>query len=243
MFKMDACSSLSPLPQHVAIIMDGSRRWAKCKGLSVLEGHRQGVRTLKDIVKACPELGIRYLTVYAFSSENWERPKQEVLGLMALMQNYLEREIDELDRNGVCLRIIGERANLSSRLQRLIQEAEARTSAHTTLGLQVAISYGGRSEIVRAVQALVEDAVSKGLPLDGITESLFASYLDTKGIPDPDLLIRTSGETRLSNYLLWQIAYTELLFVDNYWPDFNPEALKIALEVYAKRERRFGKAA
>ncbi|MGL4371698.1 MAG: polyprenyl diphosphate synthase, partial [Alphaproteobacteria bacterium] len=168
---------------------------------------------------------------------------QEVLGLMALMQDYLKREIDELDRHGVCLRILGERSNLSPRLQSLIQEAEARTSKNTTLGLQVAISYGGRSEIVRAVQSLVQDALVQGLPLDSITESLFATYLDTKGIPDPDLLIRTSGETRLSNYLLWQIAYTELMFIEKYWPDFKPDDLKIALQMYMKRERRFGKAA
>lgn len=236
-------TSVLPLPQHVAIIMDGSRRWAKNKNLSALDGHRQGVAALKEIVKACPELGIRYLTVYAFSSENWERPKQEVLGLMALMQDYLEREIDELDRHGVCLRILGERANLSPRLQNLIQKAEARTSQNTTLGLQVAISYGGRSEIVRAVQSLVKDALSQGITPDGITESLFASHLDTKGIPDPDLLIRTSGETRLSNYLLWQIAYTELMFIEKYWPDFKPDDLKTALQMYARRERRFGKAA
>ncbi|MGL4426473.1 MAG: isoprenyl transferase [Alphaproteobacteria bacterium] len=236
-------TSVSPLPQHVAIIMDGSRRWAKSQGLYALDGHRQGVSTLKEIVKACPELGIRYLTVYAFSSENWDRPKQEVLGLMALMQDYLKREIDELDRHGVCLRVLGERSNLSPRLQSLIQEAEARTSKNTTLGLQVAISYGGRSEIVRAIQSLVKDALSQGLSTDGITESFFASYLDTKGIPDPDLLIRTSGETRLSNYLLWQIAYTELMFIEKYWPDFKPDDLKIALQMYMKRERRFGKAA
>ncbi|MGL4824808.1 MAG: isoprenyl transferase [Alphaproteobacteria bacterium] len=236
-------TSVSPLPQHVAIIMDGSRRWAKNKGLSALDGHRQGVGTLKEIVKACPGLGIRYLTVYAFSSENWDRPKQEVLGLMALMQDYLKREIDELDRHGVCLRVLGERSNLSPRLQSLIQEAETRTSKNTTLGLQVAISYGGRSEIVRAIQALIKDALSQELPTDGITESLFASYLDTKGIPDPDLLIRTSGETRISNYLLWQIAYTELMFIEKYWPDFKPDDLKTALQMYMKRERRFGKAA
>ncbi|MGL5784743.1 MAG: isoprenyl transferase [Alphaproteobacteria bacterium] len=236
-------TSVSPFPQHVAIIMDGNRRWAKNQGLSALEGHRRGASALKKIVKACPKLGIRYLTVYAFSSENWDRPKQEVLGLMTLMQDYLKREIDELDRHGVCLRVLGEHSNLPHRLQSLIQEAETQTSKNTTLGLQVAISYGGRSEIVRAIQSLVKDALSQGLPTDSITESFFASYLDTKGIPDPDLLIRTSGETRISNYLLWQIAYTELMFVEKYWPDFKPEDLEIALQMYMKRERRFGKAA
>lgn len=230
-------------PEHVAIIMDGNRRWARQRGLPVLEGHRQGAKVLKRIVETCPALGIRYLTVYAFSSENWGRPRQEVNALMTLMQDYLESEIEELDRQGVCLRVIGERDKLSPRLQHLIQDAEKRTQSNTVLGLQVAISYGGRSEILRAAQRLAQQAIEQGLDPRDITEERFETFLDTHGIPDPDLLIRTSGESRISNYLLWQLAYTEFLFMDPCWPEFTPETFKEAIRVYAGRQRRFGKAA
>ena len=240
---MGSTSQNTLVPKHVAIIMDGNRRWARQHGLPVLEGHRQGAKVLKRVVEACPALGVRYLTVYAFSSENWGRPRQEVVALMALMQDYLEQEIDELDRQGVCLRVIGERNQLSHHLNHLIQDAETRTRSNTTLGLQVAISYGGRCEILRATKKIAAQVAQGELSLQDIEADMFETFLDTHGIPDPDLLIRTSGENRLSNYLLWQLAYTEFLFIDPCWPDFGPEALKEAIIAYGKRKRRFGCAA
>ena len=225
---------------HVAIIMDGNGRWAQQRGKNRLEGHREGVNALKRIVKACPSQDIRYLTVFAFSSENWNRPATEVSGLMSLLKSYLQSEIKELHKEHVCLRVIGERKRLSSRIVSLIEEAEALTKDNTRLGLQIALSYGARDEITRACQKIALLVAEGKLDADKITSDHIIQNLDTYSWPDPDLLIRTSGEMRVSNFLLWQLCYTELYFSQKYWPDFREEDLKEAIEHFKQRSRRFG---
>ncbi len=227
-------------PAHVAIIMDGNGRWAKARGLPRLAGHRAGVEALRNVVRAAPELGVAYLTVYAFSSENWSRPKSEVSDLMGLLRIFIRRDLAELHQSGVRVRIIGDREGLEPDIRSLLEEAETLTFANRRLTLVIAFNYGGRDEIARAARRLAE-AVSRGdLDAGAITPDRFAAALDTAGIPDPELVIRTSGELRLSNFLLWQAAYSELVFLPCYWPDFSREHFVDALAAFAGRERRFG---
>ncbi len=227
-------------PAHVAIIMDGNGRWAKQRGLPRLAGHRAGVEALRKTVRAAPELGISYLTVYAFSSENWSRPKSEVSDLMGLLKLFIRRDLAELHQSGVRVRIIGDKAGLQPDILALLEEAETLTAGNEALTLVIAFNYGGRDEIARAARRLAT-AVQRGdLDIEAITPDRFAAALDTAGIPDPELVIRTSGELRLSNFLLWQAAYSELVFLPCYWPDFSREHLVDALRSFAGRERRFG---
>lgn len=225
------------LPRHVAIIMDGNGRWAQARGLPRIMGHRAGVEALRDIIKACVEFGIPYLTVYAFSTENWARPKEEVNGLMNILEEMIDKEVPELHRQGVQIRHIGKLEGLRPDLQRKIQEAIALTRHNRRLVLCVAFNYGGRDEILQAVRKIL----AAGLRPEEVTEETFTQYLYTAGIPDPDLVIRTSGEIRISNFLLWQAAYAEWYFTPVYWPDFDREEFRKALEAYAQRQRRFGR--
>jgi undecaprenyl diphosphate synthase len=224
------------VPRHVAIIMDGNGRWATARGWPRLVGHRRGAERVKEIVRAAPDFGLEWLTIYAFSTENWKRSTEEVIGLMGLFSRYIELEADRLSAEGVRMRFIGERARLEPRLRALMDGIERRTANNTRLNLTVAINYGGRDEIVRAARRLVED----GLPPDRIDEAAVSAALDTAALPDPDLVIRTSGETRVSNFLLWQAAYAEYEFTPTLWPDFTPAELGAILARWAKRERRFG---
>ncbi|TIT25181.1 MAG: isoprenyl transferase [Mesorhizobium sp.] len=227
-------------PAHVAIIMDGNGRWAKARGLPRLAGHRAGVEALRKTVRAAPGLGISFLTVYAFSSENWSRPKSEVSDLMGLLKLFIRRDLAELHQSGVRIRVIGDRAGLQPDIRGLLEEAETLTLSNEALTLVIAFNYGGRDEIVRTARKLAA-AVARGeMESEAITADSFASSLDTEGIPDPELVIRTSGELRLSNFLLWQAAYSELVFLPCYWPDFSREHLSDALRDFAGRERRFG---
>ncbi|MER9118595.1 isoprenyl transferase [Mesorhizobium sp. M0954] len=227
-------------PAHVAIIMDGNGRWAKARGLPRLAGHRAGVEALRKTVRAAPGLGISFLTVYAFSSENWSRPKSEVSDLMGLLKLFIRRDLAELHQSGVRIRVIGDRAGLQPDIRGLLEEAEMLTLSNEALTLVIAFNYGGRDEIVRTARKLAA-AVARGeIESEAITADSFASSLDTEGIPDPELVIRTSGELRLSNFLLWQAAYSELVFLPCYWPDFSREHLSDALRDFAGRERRFG---
>jgi undecaprenyl diphosphate synthase len=229
------------LPRHIAVIMDGNGRWAKEKGAERIFGHRNAVQAVKDITEACGELGIKYLTLYAFSTENWGRPKEEVEGLMELLVNTLQKEINSLLENQVRLLTIGNIDHLPKICQRNMLEAEEATKNNTGLTLLLALSYSGRLEIVKAVKRIVEDVRQEKIKPEEIDEQLFSAYLETAGIPDPELLIRTSGEMRLSNFLLWQVAYTELYITKTLWPDFSKEDLYEAICAYQKRERRFGK--
>ena len=234
---------LLKVPQHVAIIMDGNGRWARQQSLSRLEGHKRGSEVARDIVTTASRIGVANLTLYAFSSENWRRDPHEVSGLMALLKHYLEDEAEELHKEGVRLKVIGERDLLPNTILDLVNTVEELTKSNKKITLQMAISYGSRAEIIHAVREIAEKARDRRLDPSSITEQIFAQHLYTAGIPDPDLLIRTSGEQRISNYLLWQLAYTELIFVDKFWPEFTPEDFMNALLTYQTRERRFGTAA
>lgn len=227
-------------PRHVAIIMDGNGRWAQARGLPRTLGHREGAEALRRTVRAAAELGIEYLTVFGFSSENWKRPLAEVTDLMGLLRLYLRREIDEIDRNGVRLRVIGDREKLSADINKSIDAAELRTSNNGRLNLTVALSYGGRAEIVRAAQHLARAVRAGEILPEAIDERAFQSRLLTADIPDPDLVVRTSGEKRISNFLLWQCAYSEFVFMDTLWPDFSGEQLKTAIVEFGNRKRRYG---
>lgn len=227
-------------PAHVAIIMDGNGRWAKARGLPRLAGHKAGVDALREAVRVAGDLGISWLTVYAFSSENWSRPKSEVSDLMGLLKLFIRRDLAELHQNGVRVKIIGERAGLQGDIKALLEEAETLTASNDAMNLVIAFNYGGRDEIVRAAQKLAAGAVSGKIAIDEITAETVGAALDTSDIPDPDLVIRTSGEMRLSNFLLWQAAYSELIFLPCYWPDFTREHLADCLRQFAARERRFG---
>jgi undecaprenyl diphosphate synthase len=229
-------------PKHVAIIMDGNGRWARARGLPRTEGHRRGAQAVRRTVVGAGELGIAYLTLYGFSSENWTRPAAEVGDLMGLLRYYLTKEIEELDRQGARLRVIGDRGRLGGDIARLIADAEARTAANTRLNLTVALSYGARSEITQATRAIAAAVLAGQMSVDDITEAVFAQHLLTVGMPDPDLVIRTSGEKRISNFLLWQSAYAELVFLDRLWPDFSKEDLEDAIREFRRRERRYGGA-
>jgi len=227
-------------PKHVAIIMDGNGRWAKARGLPRTAGHRKGVEAVRRTVEAARELGIPYLTMFGFSSENWRRPEGEVFDLMQLLRFYLRSEIAELHKNGVRLRVIGDRSKLSGDIVTMIQKAEELTRGNTDLNLVIALSYGSRQEIVAAARQMVRDALEGRLRPDDITEESFSASLLTRDIPDPDLLVRTSGEQRISNFLLWQSAYTELVFVDTLWPDFTKRDLEDAIREFNQRDRRYG---
>jgi len=227
-------------PTHIAIIMDGNGRWASARGLPRIAGHRQGAESVRRAVEGCIELGVSYLTLFGFSSENWKRPAAEVTDLMGLLKRYLQSEIAELHKNGVRLRVIGERGRLSPDLVSLIENAERMTESNTKLNLTLALNYGSRMEIATAARNLAA-AVQAGLVrLEAIDERLFAGFLGTSDVPDPDLLLRTSGEQRLSNFLLWQSAYAELVFLDVLWPDFNKSHLEDAIHEFNRRERRYG---
>jgi undecaprenyl diphosphate synthase len=227
-------------PRHIAIIMDGNGRWAQARGLPRIAGHRQGAEALRRAVRAAGELGIPYLTLFGFSSENWKRPLSEIDDLMGLLRHYLRGEIAELHRNGVRLRVIGDRERLAPDIVTLIANAETLTRDNTGVNLTIALSYGGRAEIVAAVRALAAKAVAGGLAPDAIDEDVISRNLFTAGIPDPDLLIRTSGEQRISNFLLWQCAYSELVFTKTLWPDFGRADLEQAIADFGCRDRRYG---
>ena len=229
-------SGLSVTPQHVAIIMDGNGRWARQRGLPRLAGHRAGVENLRRILRACVEYGIKVLTIYAFSTENWSRPRDEVEGLMTLALRMIDRELDDLHTNGVQLRHIGALEDLSPELQDKIRQSVAKTQHNNRLILNIAFNYGGRSEIVEAVRCMMKE----GLSPEHVTEETVSQHLYTRGLPDPDLIIRTAGEMRLSNLLVWQAAYAEYYSTPVYWPDFDPDELRKALTAFGQRTRKFG---
>ncbi|MCV9997172.1 isoprenyl transferase [Pararhizobium sp. YC-54] len=228
------------VPAHVAIIMDGNGRWANSRGLPRTMGHRKGVEAVREAVRTAGEVGIRYLTLFAFSSENWSRPEAEVSDLMGLLKAFIRRDLADLHRQNVRIRVIGDKNNLRGDILPLLLEAEDTTRGNTGITLVIAFNYGSRDEMTRAMQALAVDVAQGRLTADQITPERIASKLDTAGIPDPDLVLRTSGEERLSNFLLWQAAYSELLFIPELWPDFTREVFLDALKTYAGRERRFG---
>ena len=228
------------VPRHVAIIMDGNGRWASARGLPRAAGHRRGVDALRKTVRAAMEMGISYLTIFSFSAENWSRPISEVRELMSLLRLFVRNDLVELHNEGVRIRIIGQRDGLESDILRLLEEAEELTKANTMMTLVVAFNYGGRQEIARAARKLAQDVVDGRLSLEQINEDQLASHLDVPDLPDPDLIVRTSGEQRLSNFLLWQAAYSELIFVPVYWPDFDRSTLEGAIAEYHRRDRRFG---
>lgn len=231
---------LESLPRHIAIIMDGNGRWAQRRGLPRAMGHRAGVEALRVIVETCSKLGIEVLTVYAFSTENWRRPKEEVGVLMSLLAEYLRRELEDLHKNKVVVQALGETKELPREAQVELQRAIERTKNNNGLILNLALNYGGRAELTEVVRKLSAEVKLGRLQVEEINEELINGFLSTSGLPDPDLLIRTSGEMRLSNFLLWQLAYTEIVVVDELWPDFDQKALLDALRVYQKRDRRFG---
>lgn len=228
------------IPEHVAIILDGNGRWAKSKGMPRNYGHTMGARNVETVCQAAEELGIKYLTLYAFSTENWNRPQTEVDALMKLLESYLKNCVKTADKNHMRVRIIGEISRLSETFQEKIRQLEESSAKNTGLNLTIAINYGSRDEMLRAMKHMFADCASGKLNAQAIDEACFSSYLDTRDIPDPDLLIRTSGEQRLSNYLLWQLAYSEFYFTDVPWPDFHKKEFEEAIAAYNKRERRFG---
>lgn len=228
------------IPAHLAIIMDGNGRWAEQRHLPRIIGHRKGVETVQAVVDECLLLGIRHLTLYAFSSENWGRPRDEVEALMGLLGTFLQRELAQMTSRGIRLCAIGELDRLPVRIRRILDKIVADTAGNRELVLTLALSYGGRNELVRAARILAREAVAGRLDPDAIDEARLAGALDTAGLPDPDLLIRTSGETRISNFLLWQAAYAEFVFLEVLWPDFSARHLRDALVEYTRRERRFG---
>jgi undecaprenyl diphosphate synthase len=227
------------MPQHVAIIMDGNGRWALKRGLPRLAGHKAGTENLRRIIKACVEFGVGYLTIYAFSTENWGRPREEVIGLMRILEDVIDKELNELNEQGVQIRHLGRLDQLAPALQEKVMDAVETTRQNTTLVLNVAFNYGGRDEIVNAIQQMLRDGVKP----ETVTPELVNQYLYTAGVPDPDLIIRTSGELRISNFLIWQAAYSEWYVTPTYWPDFGKEEFRKALDEFANRDRRYGKVA
>ena len=228
------------MPRHVAIIMDGNGRWARARGLPRTAGHRAGVERVRGVVRAARDFGLQYVTLYAFSSENWSRPKEEVSDLMRLLKLFIRRDLDELHSDNVRIRVIGSRDTIADDIRHLLDGAVERTRHNTGPQLQIAFNYGARDEIARAAQRIAVEVANGRLSPEDVTEEQIDAALDTAGIPDPDLVIRTSGEQRLSNFLLWQAAYAELVFVPCLWPDFDKNQLRAALEEYMQRERRFG---
>ena len=228
------------VPEHVAIILDGNGRWAKKRFLPRNMGHAQGSKTVERIIEDAFDMGIKYLTVYAFSTENWRRPKDEVDALMKLLRDYLKTCIKRANKNNMRVRVIGDVTGLSEDLREKIEQLEEASKGNTGINFTIALNYGSRDEMIRAMKKMAGDLLAGTLKKEEITEDLFAGYLNTKGLPEPDLMIRTSGEQRLSNFMLWQLAYTEFYFTDVLWPDFNKKELKKAVEYYNGRERRFG---
>ncbi len=236
MKKMD----FNKLPRHIAIVMDGNGRWAKKHTIGRIRGHEKGVQAVKTTVRACLEIGIKYLTLFAFSMENWNRPDEEVQALMSLLEKYLDKETKQLNKQGIRLEIIGDLDLLNPSLKAKVLQAREETKNNERMILNMALSYGGRDEIVNAVKKIIREIRENKINIENINKGFFSNYLYTAGLPDPDLLIRTSGEYRISNFLLWQMAYTELYFTNILWPDFTKEHLLKAIATYQKRERRFG---
>ena len=230
-----------PQPVHVAIIMDGNGRWAKARGLPRSAGHQRGAEAARKAVRAAAGAGVSYLTLFGFSSENWSRPDEEVTDLMGLLRFYLKREVKSLEKDGVRLLVIGNRSRLPGDIQELISGAEDRTKENTKITLIIALSYGGRAEIVEAAKSIAAKAVDGSIDVSEINEEVFSGFLETAAIPDPDILIRTSGEKRISNFLLWQTAYSEFIFTDTLWPDFSAKDFEAALAEFGARDRRYGK--
>ena len=239
MSKVSHKSPTHQMPQHVAIIMDGNGRWALKRGLPRLAGHKAGTENLRRIIKACVEFGVGYLTIYAFSTENWGRPREEVIGLMRILEDVIDKELSELNSQGVQIRHLGRLDQLAPALQEKVMDAVETTRNNTKLVLNVAFNYGGRDEIVNAIQQMLRDGVQP----ETVTPDLVSKYLYTAGVPDPDLIIRTSGELRISNFLIWQAAYSEWYVTPTYWPDFGKEEFRKALDEFANRDRRYGKVA
>lgn len=229
------------IPQHIAIILDGNGRWAKAKGMPRNYGHTQGSKNVEVICEVAAKMGVKYLTVYAFSTENWKRPESEVTALMTILRNYMKTCIKTAQKNHMKVRVLGDMEGLDDDIRNRIYELEEATKNNDGLNFQIAINYGSRDEMIRGMRRMAQDVKEGNIAIDDITESVFANYLDTRGIPDPDLMIRTSGEQRLSNYLLWQLAYSEFYFTDVPWPDFTKEELEKAIEQYNNRDRRYGK--
>ena len=232
-----SAEKLNKIPTHIAIIMDGNGRWAAARGLPRLAGHRAGTENLRRVIRACVEFGIQYLTIYAFSTENWGRPKEEVDGLMQIVEDVIDKELGELNKEGVQLRHIGRLEQVNPGLRDKVLSAVELTKNNTRLKLNIAFNYGGRDEIVCAIRGMLNNGVKP----DDVTEQLISQYMFTAGIPDPDLIVRTSGEMRISNFLIWQSAYSEWYVTNSYWPDFDKEELRKALVDYNQRERRFGR--
>ncbi|NLG04227.1 MAG: isoprenyl transferase [Clostridia bacterium] len=228
------------IPNHVAIILDGNGRWAKSKGMPRNYGHAQGSKNVEVICEEAYKMGIQYLTVYAFSTENWNRPKDEVDALMKLLRSYMKTCLKTAEKNRMCVRVLGDKSGLDQDIRTRIEELEEATKDNDGLHFQIALNYGGKDEILRAVNHIIEDMDQKKIDKQPVTEELLSHYLDTDGIPDPDLLIRTSNEKRISNFLLWQLAYSEFYFTDVHWPDFTKKELEKAIEEYNQRERRYG---
>lgn len=229
------------IPNHIAIIMDGNGRWAEARGLPKVMGHKQGVESVKNIVRACLKIGVKYLTLYAFSTENWKRPDYEVKALFQLLENFIDKEFEMFHRENIRFRVIGEREKIQKNVLAKIERLEKDTERYASLTVNIALSYGARQEILNAVKNLAEEVMGGKLEAKDIDEKIFSERLYTAGQPDPDLLIRTSGEMRVSNFLLWQISYAELYVTQKFWPDFGEEDLRKAVEEYGKRDRRFGK--
>lgn len=240
--KREIDGELLNIPEHVAVIMDGNGRWAKKRFLPRNYGHAEGAKALEAICENCAKLGIKYLTVYAFSTENWKRSVEEVSGIMNLFRKYLVDSIERSNNANMRVRLIGKREGLAEDIVQKMDDLERETAGNTGLQFYIAINYGGRDEIVRATKKLISDVQSGAVSADDIDETVFGTYLDTAGVPDPDLLIRTSGEERTSNFLPWQLAYSEFYFTDTLWPDFDMDSLVKAVRYYNKRERRFGDA-
>ncbi|GAB2178924.1 isoprenyl transferase [Dongia sp. agr-C8] len=240
--ETDAESGVRGTPTHVAIIMDGNGRWARARGLPRTAGHSRGAEAVRRTVKAAAEAGVRYLTLFGFSSENWKRPASEIDDLMGLLRHYLKREIEELHKNGIRLNVIGDRDRLGADIVRLISDAERRTANNQRLNLTIALSYGSRDEIVAAAKKAMQAALDGKLKPEQLNEQSFSQFLLTADMPDPDLLIRTSGEKRISNFLLWQCAYAEFIFLDRLWPDFDADDFNSAIQEYLGRTRRYGGA-
>jgi undecaprenyl diphosphate synthase len=241
---MDGTSPISdkPLPQHIAVIMDGNGRWAHARGKPRTAGHRQGAEAVRRVVERVGELGVPYLTVFGFSAENWKRPASEVEDLMWLLRRYLQSEVAELHKNDVRFQVIGDRSRLTDDLQRLLADSEASTADNRRLTFTLALNYGGRQDIVAAARQLAREAAAGRLDAEEIDAERFAGALSTAGMPDPDMLIRTSGEQRISNFLLWQCAYAEMVFLDKLWPDMGEDDVSRAIAEYQRRERRYGAA-
>jgi len=237
---MSAAATPRPVPRHIAIIMDGNGRWAEARGLPRIAGHRSGAEAARRAVTAAAELGVPYLTLFGFSSENWKRSSEEIQDLMGLLRHYLRAEVAELHRKGARLKVIGDLGRLAPDILRLIEHAEEVTRGNTRITVTMALSYGGRAEIVAAVRAIAEKAASGSLAAELVDEECLSRHLFTAELPDPDLLIRTSGEQRISNFLLWQCAYSELVFLKTLWPDFSKRDLELAIDEFCGRERRYG---